>query len=79
MLAFLLLCQIQNQICLLGGEFNAATCRRFILHCWIIHGVFTVCFSEDVMTDADQLQTQLKNILTQVKVSEVSGLQIYIF
>lgn len=31
------------------------------------------------MTDADQLQTQLKNILTQVKVSEVSGLQIYIF
>ena len=31
----------------------------------------TVCCSEDVSADADQLQTQLKNILTQVKVSEL--------
>lgn len=36
-------------------------------------------FSEDDTADADHLQTQLKNILTQVKVCEVRSLSFVLF
>ena len=41
--------------------------------CFYCFFFFFFFFSEDATTDADQLQTQLKNILTQVKVGELKS------